>query len=147
MQPMFRGRKRALSWTDSNGKFWLYGGYGIDSTARGETLTICGSSTHLWVHMASGRGWAAATPCLDPTIPCSGLRHIGKPGCGQQPGGLEYASGWADKNGNLWLFGGEASDNTNDTQKWYVPDAGEIMGVAAAVGQSASKRADRPTCR
>jgi len=38
-------RYEAVNWTDSSGNLWLFGGYGIDSTAQSAILTISGSST------------------------------------------------------------------------------------------------------
>jgi hypothetical protein len=32
------GRINAVSWVDSNGNFWLFGGYGFDSTGMGGDL-------------------------------------------------------------------------------------------------------------
>src|ERR1022692_4416583 len=114
------GRKRALSWTDSNGKFWLYGGYGIDSTGT------WGDLNDLWKFDPSlgtyGEwAWMGGSNTLpgynDAQPPVYGT--LGSPAATNNPGGREYASGWADKSGNLWLFGGAAYDNTNDTINWY----------------------------
>ena len=114
------GRKRALSWTDSNGKFWLYGGYGIDSTGTwGDLNDLWKFDPSLgtygeWTWMGGSNTLHGSNDSLPPVY-----GTLGSPAAANNPGGLEYASGWADKNGNLWLFGGEASDNTNDTQNWY----------------------------
>jgi N-acetylneuraminic acid mutarotase len=114
------GRKRALSWTDSNGKFWLYGGYGIDSTGTwGDLNDLWKFDPSLgtygeWTWMGGSNTLPGSNDSLPPVY-----GTLGSPAAANNPGGLEYASGWADKNGNLWLFGGEASDNTNDTQNWY----------------------------
>jgi len=86
MQPMFGGRKEP-ELDDSKAIFWLYGGYGIDSTARGEPSNICGSSTIFAVHMAEdvmgGKQHPAWIQRFLPPL------RTWKPGCGQQPGGLE----------------------------------------------------------
>jgi hypothetical protein len=114
------GRKRALSWTDSNGNFWLYGGYGIDSTGTwGDLNDLWKFNPSLgtygeWAWMGGNNTLPGSNDSLPPVY-----GTLGSPDAANNPGGREYASGWADKNGNLWLFGGEGSDNTNDTMNWY----------------------------
>jgi hypothetical protein len=46
-------RYGAMTWTDSSGHFWLFGGFGTDAGANLAFSTICGSSIHPRV---TGRG-------------------------------------------------------------------------------------------
>lgn len=46
------GRGLATSWTDHNGNFWLYGGFGADSTGYSCELN------DLWEFIPSSREWA-----------------------------------------------------------------------------------------
>jgi len=101
------GRQSAISWTDSSGNFWLYGGAGVDSV--GET----GELNDLWEYSPSTNQWtwmggtttldAAGYPQIGPA-PVQGILQT--PNLANNPGGLESSTGWTDGNGNLWLFGG-----------------------------------------
>jgi N-acetylneuraminic acid mutarotase len=109
------GRSQAVSWIDSNGNFWLFGGKGYDSTGA------LGYLNDLWEFNASTREWAWMGGSN--TVGCTGC---GMPGIyGTQgeadsanvPGGRKHAVGWADNKGNLWLMGGDGYDSagTNGT--------------------------------
>jgi N-acetylneuraminic acid mutarotase len=143
------GRLGAVSWTDKNGNFWLFGGGGLDSA---ETFGLLNDlweftpSTGEWTWIAGGN-----------TIPAF---NGGNPGVyGQKgvaaaantPGSRTGAFGWTDSDGNLWLFGGagfdgNASDgssvNLNDlwkfdvaTRQWAWIDGSSTLGAnGAAVG-------------
>ena len=92
-------RRGATSWTDASGNFWLFGGDGLDKDGKRGWLN------DLWQYVPyKGWMWVSGTNV-------TGV--YGKYGSFRQsslknyPGGREGALGWADKMGNLWLFGGE----------------------------------------
>jgi len=104
-------RVNAVSWKDSSGNFWLFGGYGYDGATPTPTLGFLNdlweysTTTHTWVFVSGSnlanqngvygtQGTAAST---------------------NAPGGRQEAVGWADANGNLWLFGGEGEDSVGTT--------------------------------
>jgi N-acetylneuraminic acid mutarotase len=111
------GRSFGVSWTDSNGHFWLFGGNGID--ANGTT----GFLNDLWEYDPAAHDWvwkrgsnAIANTCIQIT----GTTFCGEPGvygtldspaAGDTPGGREWATGWVDSSGHLWLFGGWGFDS------------------------------------
>ncbi|MGD0829537.1 MAG: kelch repeat-containing protein [Terracidiphilus sp.] len=102
------GRLYSISWTDNQGNFWLFGGYGVDSTG------IWGYLNDLWEFNPSTNQWAwmggsstltfltAGTPGVYGTLGTAAAKNI--------PGGRAQTSGWIDKSGNLWLFGGNGID-------------------------------------
>ena len=98
-------RGEAVSWTDSSGKLWLFGGVGNDGS-NGEG----GYRNDLWVFDPSTNEWAwmgGPSACADAGCQLLGVYGaLGTPAAGNFPGSHEYAMGWTDKNGNLWLFGG-----------------------------------------
>ena len=90
-------RSLAVTWTDSAGTLWLFGGQGIDSAG------VLGYLNDLWAYSGSQWIWMAG----------SGLN--GQPGSygtlgaaadTNSPGARYEAVGWADATGALWLFGG-----------------------------------------
>jgi hypothetical protein len=98
-------RVNPVTWVDSSGKFWLFGGYGYDGSG-----TI-GYLNDLWEYTPGGNWtWVSGGT----TNAADQLGVYGTPGTASAsnvPGGRHEAVGWADKNGNLWLFGGEGEDS------------------------------------
>jgi len=105
------GRERAAGWADSSGNFWLFGGYGVDSTG------VWGALNDLWKFNPSlgtnGEwtwiGGSNTLPGYNEAQP-GVYGSLNTPAGTNIPGGREYASSWSDPSGNLWLFGGEAYD-------------------------------------
>jgi N-acetylneuraminic acid mutarotase len=99
-------RHSTSSWTDSNGNFWLFGGftYSCGGYFLNE-LWEFNPSTSEWVWMGGGCGESGVYGTL------------GAPAAGNTPGGRNLATSWADSGGNLWLFGGFGYD-ANGTQSY-----------------------------
>ena len=100
-------RYGAVSWTDSSGKFWLFGGVGNDGDGQGgfrNDLWNFDPSTNEWTWM--GGPSACGSGCQQPGV----YGTLGTFATGNFPENNEYAMGWTDKNGNLWLFGGFGTD-------------------------------------
>jgi N-acetylneuraminic acid mutarotase len=140
------GRLGAVSWTDKDGNFWLFGGGGLDSAEN------FGLLNDLWEFTPSTGEWTWISG--GDTIP--GFNG-GNPGVyGQKgvaaaantPGSRTGAFGWTDSNGNLWLFGGggfdaNASDgsgvNLNDLWKFNVTTKQWAwMGGSSSLGVNGS---------
>ncbi len=85
-----QARQGAASWTDPSGHLWMFGGDAED--AEGASVTL----GDLWRLSAESGGWSL--------VSASTLA----------PAARAHASAWADANGDLWLFGGQAR-NTNGT--------------------------------
>lgn len=95
----------AQSWTDLNGNLWLYGGFGPDSFGDE------GFMSALWKYDIKDNQWIWVHGSSKKNIyPVRG--NIGIGASENTPGGrAECAATWTDKNGNLWLFGGQCSDS------------------------------------
>jgi N-acetylneuraminic acid mutarotase len=124
-------RYAAVSWTDSNGNFWLFGGYGYDSTGQ------LGELNDLWEYSPSTREWTWVGGS-------DGVNVTGVYGtqdaaaASNVPGARDGAGAWMDASGNLWLFGGEELDTStgyfhrlNDLWK-YSPSSNEWTWVAGS---------------
>jgi len=95
-------RVNAVTWTDGSGNFWLFGGYGFDGGGNEGFLS------DLWEY--AGGSWVFVAG--NKTVNQNGIYGTqGTPAAANAPGGRQEASGWADANGNLWLFGGEGEDS------------------------------------
>jgi len=107
-------RDLATCWTDPQGNFWMYGGQGFDSTAT------AGQLGDLWRYSKGEWTWMngsniAAQPGI--TGAWQGTAVYGTEGVAaatNTPGVRQWASGWTDASGNLWLFGG-MGDISNGT--------------------------------
>jgi N-acetylneuraminic acid mutarotase len=100
-------RFEAVSWTDANGHFWLFGGYGIDANGN------YGPLNDLWESDTLGNawGWMGGTSQLTSSAGQPGVYGtLGTPSTANIPGGRQAAASWTDHNGNLWLFGGYGID-------------------------------------
>lgn len=99
-------RDAATSWTDSNGNFWLFGGYGYASTGALDSLN------DLWMFNPTTGNWTWISGSN--TISAGAVYGSqGVPATTNVPGARMYAVGWIDKNNKLWLFGGEGVGSNN----------------------------------
>ncbi|HMG84947.1 MAG TPA: kelch repeat-containing protein [Terracidiphilus sp.] len=104
------GRESAISWTDGEGNFWLFGGYGFDSVGN-----VAGELNDLWKLDVSSNEWAwmGGSSTLGSNEAHAGVYGtLGIPSRSNIPGSRDSAVGWTDTNGNLWLFGGYGNDST-----------------------------------
>lgn len=102
-------RYQAVSWTDPQGNFWLFGGLGIDSTGtRGSLNDLWRYANGQWTWMSGSN--LAAGPLIGQPPGIYGTKGVGEPG--NTPGARGDASSWSDPAGNLWLFGGTGVDST-----------------------------------
>jgi N-acetylneuraminic acid mutarotase len=103
------GLWQADNWTDKNGNFWLFGGWGYNPNGNGavpNALWQFNSSTNEWAWMAGSSTFGS-----NGRVPGT-YGTLGKPAAGNIPGSRWSGATWTDNNGNLWLFGGQGSDAT-----------------------------------
>jgi N-acetylneuraminic acid mutarotase len=98
-------RVSAVSWEDTAGNFWLFGGYGYAQVGNVGNLNDLweynfGAGVWTWI---SGSSSAAAAGTY-------GTQGI--PALSNAPGAREQATGWLDSHGNFWLFGGFGFDSS-----------------------------------
>ncbi|MBA2250727.1 MAG: hypothetical protein H0W12_11120 [Chitinophagaceae bacterium] len=122
-------REDAISWTDSLGNLWLFGGYGYAASgARGylDDLWKYNISTNQWT-------WIKGDSIKD-ISGNYGTKGLASPT--NQPGARSQSISWIDKSGNLWLFGGAViTASRNDLWK-YDPTINEwtwMSGTNVAV--------------
>lgn len=98
-------RENASSWFDASGNFWLFGGYGVDSTGAGGYLSDLwkfNPRSGLWTWISGSNG--------SNTRGIYGTRGV--PSASNVPGSRAGAISWIDSSGRLWLFGGFGDDLT-----------------------------------
>ena len=109
-------RNRSVSWTDSLGNFWLFGGIpvGFDATAIND----------LWKYNPQINQWTwVSGDNLPDQKSIYGIK--GEAASSNKPGAREGSISWTDNSGNLWLFGGFGYGNSdagylNDLWKYNV---------------------------
>lgn len=92
------GRLSAVSWADTSGNFWVFGGRGTDGNG------VTGSSLNdLWRWDGTNWTWMAG----DAVNSQSGVYGLkGSTTAASTPGARYGAVSWVDRSGNLLLFGG-----------------------------------------
>ena len=100
-------RLYAVSWTDNNGNFWLFGGNGVDANGNSS------SPDDLWKFnpAISEWAWMGGSKATGQSGEYGTLRS---PAVGNVPGSRSGAISWTDAKGNLWLFGGFGSDGAGN---------------------------------
>lgn len=132
------GRVHAVSWVDSSGNFWLFGGHGSDSTGSQDQMN------DLWEFTPTAKTWTWVSGAnIEVTGGVYGT--MGTPSPNNFPGPRETSVSWTDSSGNLWLFGGNGFDANsqagflNDLWK-FNPGTGEWTWVSGSetVGSNSS---------
>jgi N-acetylneuraminic acid mutarotase len=113
------GRYGAITWTDTSGNFWLFGGQGYDSTG------VIGYLNDLWKYTPGANAtpgnwiWIGGSTTVPPSY-YPGDEN-GQPGVygtlgaaasTNFPGGRSSGVSWTDASGHIWLFGGLGADST-----------------------------------
>ncbi len=139
------GRYGAAFWTDGTGNFWLFGGYGTDSSGNEGLLD------DLWEFSPSTKEWTwhGGVSMIVPGVGEHGVYGTqGTPAAGNIPGGRYGASAWTDPTGNLWLYAGRGFDGDNNlaylidlwefnpsTNEWTWMGGGEtVSGTGGTAG-------------
>lgn len=130
-------RSATVPWTDSSGNVWLFGGGGCDSTG---TFIFYND---LWRFSPSSGEWAwIGGSTANFATGVYGTKDVPAPT--NIPGGRAAFARWTDASGNLWLFGGDAYDNStsaaaeqNDLWK-YSPTSGEWAWMGGSSTYDAS---------
>jgi N-acetylneuraminic acid mutarotase len=123
-------RYGSISWTDSSGNLWLFGGYGFDSIGSQSWLN------DLWKFnpTAGTWTWVSGSKFAD-AFGAYGTQGIAA--SGNVPGSRYSSVSWTDSSGNLWLFGGSGYASSggqgylNDLWE-FNPTAGTWMWVGGS---------------
>ncbi len=99
------GRRHAVSWLDPSGRFWLFGGEGLDSNGNWGTLN------DLWRFDPTTLEWTWMSGSDLKEYP--GIYGTqGQSAPANAPGARQWPLSWIDPLDNLWLFGGVGYDST-----------------------------------
>ncbi len=94
-------RSSSVSWIDSSGKLWLFGGWGYDS------LGNVGLLNDLWKFDGANWTWVSGSNTYNQA---GSSVAVGTPDAGNVPGARQYSISWKGSGSNLWLFGGIGYD-------------------------------------
>jgi N-acetylneuraminic acid mutarotase len=127
---------------DSNGNFWLFAGYGFDVAQNEGDLNDVwefdpATKEWTWMGGSSTIGSNGGHPGVYGTLGSAAAANI--------PGSRDSATSWIDKNGQLWIYGGEGFDSQADygqlddlwefaptTQEWAWMGGGSSLPSACA---------------
>ncbi|MGB7549709.1 MAG: kelch repeat-containing protein [Terracidiphilus sp.] len=130
------GRYGSVSWIDTKGNLWLFGGSGLDSTG------MLGSLNDLWEFNPVTKEWTWVSGSN--TAGANGVYGTqGVASAGNVPGARTEAVSWIDSGGNLWLFGGSSTGNAGDlndlwefnpvTKEWTWVSGSNVTGASRGV--------------
>lgn len=102
-------RQGATTWVDAEDVLWLFGGIGQPGTGA-----VSGSLADLWKYNPASNQWTWVSG--PGTLNINGVYgQLGEVSSTTIPGSRSYASGWQDKDGVLYLFGGNGLGATGKT--------------------------------
>jgi len=108
-------RAAGIAWTDNQGNFWLFSGYGCGGSAT------VGYTNDLWKYTPATGQWTWVNGTTQVNMPgVYGTKGVAAPG-NIPPGRGGSGAAWVDNAGNLWMFGGiNASGALNDMWKYDI---------------------------
>ena len=114
------GRESGMTWVDSQGHLWLFGGWGNDADGAWGWLQ------DLWRYDPSSDTWAWMKGSHTKETYHGYYGTLGVPSAGNKPGARTEAAAWIDAHDQLWLFGGVGFTETesgrlNDLWRGGVP--------------------------
>jgi len=124
-------RTNAVSWTDTGGNLWLFGGVGLDvnSGLNGNPADPPGYLNDLWEYSTTNGQWTWVSGSSS-TYAFGDYGIQGTPAMFTVPGARVFASSWVDSQGNLWLFGGSGVDANGN-----IGDLNDLWEYSIATGQ------------
>jgi len=120
-------RHSGMTWTDTSGNLWLYGGSFTDPANAGATVIL----DDLWSYNITTGLWTLVngSNSTTPTVAPNYAAALGVPSASNTPGGRQAAATWIDSAGKLWLFGGLSANGSGlefFTDLWsFDPVAGQ----------------------
>lgn len=100
-------RDSHMTWTDNNGRLWLFGGSALDATDVNGDLNDMWSydpATQLWT-------WVSGSNLVTPTADLGNYGTQGVAAATNVPPARHGATTWIDAAGRLWMFGGANYNN------------------------------------
>lgn len=119
------GRQESIGWSDTNGRFWLFGG-GYSDLNVGFVLSNemwmfdPGSGEWTWMNGSNlpGSNCSQVSPGINECGATGVYGAIGTPDPANTPGGRFYANYWTENTGRLWLFGGDGFNGNAGLNGW-----------------------------
>jgi N-acetylneuraminic acid mutarotase len=103
-------RYSALSWVDSAGRYWMFGGYGANASGNFNDMN------DLWMYDLSTQQWIWVNGSSSGNT--NGVYGtVNVPAPSNSPGGRLVPSGWIDANNRIWVFGGYGRDSVGSRYK------------------------------
>ena len=110
-------RSDAVSWTDSSGHFWLFGGY----TYTSFSLPNSNPYNDLWKYNTSTNLWTCLkNKAFSITQDSFSVKGIESPHT--KPASRYNAAVWQDAQGSIWIFGGRTVDPEQGIQGYSLND-------------------------
>lgn len=107
-------RTDEVTWTGSDGRFWLFGGLSFTTTLNYfNDLWEIDLSTNEWTWIAGNNTFGSNCPVIGTIANCGQpgvYGTLGTAAATNSPGARYSAQSWTDTGGHLWLYGGLGFD-------------------------------------
>jgi N-acetylneuraminic acid mutarotase len=129
----------AATWVDANDNLWMFGGEG-GSGAELNDLWEYDPSSNEWAWMkGNGGAYCPVDPLVGGPHACTSspavVGALGVPSSQNTPAGGSNLAAWTDKDGNFWLFGGQAPDITGENDGFYQGQTNALWVYSPAVNE------------
>lgn len=124
-------RSEAVTWIDSSGDLWLFGGDGSDWNGIVCEETLKCDINDLWKYDPTTNTWTWMGGS-NVTGQAGVYGTKGVPAPGNVPGGRDSALAWTDPQGSFWLFGGMGYDYRTNPE--YIGDLNDLWMYNPATG-------------
>jgi len=145
-------REGPVSWIDSSGNLWMFGGTGV---IPGANVNTVGLLNDLWSYSPVTGEWTWVNGS-NTAYPAASYGTLGTPAPSNVPDGRDSAASWIDSADNLWLFGGNSLSGfhndlwkfTPSTNQWtWVSGANTPNGLGVYGTQGSSAAVNVPSSR
>lgn len=115
-----KGRSGASTWISGSDNLYMFGGK-VKSSMSKRKNTKVGYSSDLWLYQKSDDKWTFISGHKETGFAGS-YGKLGKPNKNNIPGCRRNAASLVDSRGDLWLFGGEGMDESDDLKPKHLSD-------------------------
>lgn len=134
------GRWGASARLDASGTFWLFGGFGCDSTVAPNPLDHCSNLllNDLWKYSGGLWTWVSGSNTGGPgAVGSYGTQ--GTAAAGNEPPGRQASVAWIDNLGIFWMFGGFTSGTNGFNDLWkFDPVAKQWTWINGSMGATST---------
>lgn len=131
----------AASWTDKDGRFWMFGGRGFGASGSTQAYNQL-FLNDLWRYDPTINQWTWISGDSTATSQLGVYGVQGTAAPENKPGGRHYACAWVGSDGNLWLFGGEGMASKSSSHVYVRGELNDLWKYNIQTNQWSFEKGD-----